>query len=129
MTVVILRKQRLLCRGIPLAWPVAHEAQIERRFQVAVEVVGGDQLLQRHRRQRGERPRLGPHHDRELLPRAAANGSELLDVGGGDLLRRVGVALDVALRAVPQPPFQLIRIRPGHLGEMKRESVAQVVRT
>jgi hypothetical protein len=65
MTVVILRKQRLLCRGIPLAWPVAHEAQIERRFQVAVEVVGGDQVLQRHRNRFVKTPGFGRAQHRE----------------------------------------------------------------
>src|SRR3712207_7373484 len=40
----------------------------------------------------------------------------------------VGVALDVALRAVAQPPFQLVGVGARHLGEVEGEGVAQVVR-
>ena len=47
---------------VQLSRPVAHEAQIQRPFQMAVEVVGRDELLQRHGRQGAEGARLDPHH-------------------------------------------------------------------
>ena len=60
--------------------------------------------------------------------RVRVGNSEILDVAGGNLLRRVGVALNVALRAAPQSPLQLVGIRPGDLRQVEGEGMAQVVR-
>ena len=46
---------------------VAHEAEIERALQMAVEVVRGNEVLQRDRRERGKDAGLRPHHDALLL--------------------------------------------------------------
>ncbi len=62
----------------------------------------------------------GPCND----PRAL----ELLDVGGRDRLGWVRVALDVALRAVAEPPLQLVGIGPGGRREPEGEGVAQIMR-
>ncbi len=48
--------------GVGLADQIADEAQVERALQVPVEVVRRDEVLQRHGRQRSERPLLGSHH-------------------------------------------------------------------
>jgi hypothetical protein len=61
------------------------------------------------------------HTQREI------EGSELLDVGGGDLFRGVGVALDIALRAVTEPSLQLVGIRTSRLREVEGEGVTQIM--
>ena len=79
--------------------------------------------LQRWKRRKGSRAGL-------LESRVRGAGrpfSELLDVAGGHGLGRVGVALDVALRAVAEPALQLVGIGTGHLGQVEGEGVAQVV--
>jgi hypothetical protein len=48
--------------GAALAQPVADEVEVERAFEVAVAAVGRDQVGQRHRRQRGDRPLVRSHH-------------------------------------------------------------------
>ena len=53
----------------------------------------------------------------EVLP------SEFFDVAGGDGLRWVGVALDIALGAVAQPSLQLVGVGARHLGQVEGESV------
>ena len=45
----------------------------------------------------------------------------------GDLFRGIGVALDVALRAVAQATLQLVGIGARHLGEVEREGMAEIV--
>src|SRR4028119_1741702 len=42
--------------GVELTHQIAHEAEVERPLQMAVEVFWGDKVLQRHRGQRIERP-------------------------------------------------------------------------
>jgi hypothetical protein len=92
---------------------------------VSVEGVGRQQIVERALTEPGEAPRPGPHHG--LTPRRATL-SELLDLAGGDVLGRVGVALDVPLRALAEPAFQLVGAGTGHLGDVEGEGVAQVVR-
>lgn len=49
---------------------------------------------------------------------------EPLDVTRGDGFRRVGVALDVSLRAVSQPSFELVGVGAGGAGELEGEGMA-----
>ncbi len=53
--------------------------------------------------------------------------SHLFDVAGGDVFGRVGVAGDVALRAVAEASFEFVGVGVGGLGELERERVAEVV--
>jgi hypothetical protein len=53
------------------------------------------------------------------FPRWSIRFSQLLDRGGGDLLRWVRVAPDIPLRAKTERPLQFIRIRPDALANWK----------
>src|SRR5574341_2446787 len=53
--------------------------------------------------------------------------SKLLDVSRRHILRRVGVTLDVALRAVAQPPLQFVGIGVRSLRQLEGKRMAQVV--
>jgi hypothetical protein len=50
---------------VALLCPVTDEAEVELGFQVAVEVVGGDQVLQRHRNRFVKTPGFGRAQHRE----------------------------------------------------------------
>ena len=50
-----------------------------------------------------------------------------VDVLGGHHLRPIRVALDVALRAMPQAALQLVRVSAGDQRQLEGEGVAQVM--
>ena len=53
--------------------------------------------------------------------------SQLLEVAGGDVLGRLGVAVDVALGLVAEATFEFVGVAAGGRGEREGERVAQVV--
>lgn len=73
------------------------------------------------------------HRRRPILPaqlgenRARIHRLELLDVGGSNVLGGIGIALDVALGAMTQPPLQLIGIGASHCRKMERERMPEIV--
>src|SRR5262249_15233749 len=48
--------------GVAVLHQIAHEVEVEDAVEVAVEVVGQHQVVQRHTRERGEEPRFRTHH-------------------------------------------------------------------
>src|SRR5262249_22765166 len=62
-------------RRIAVLHRVAHEGEIEHTVQVAVDVVGGDMLLQRDTRQRSEQARFGAHHETTSMGRLLSRGA------------------------------------------------------
>src|SRR5215211_1635550 len=56
------------------------------------------------------------------------SSSELFDVAGGHGLGRVGVTLDVPLRAVAETALQLVGVGARHLGQVEGEGMAEVMR-
>jgi hypothetical protein len=58
---------------------------------------------------------------------AEPRGLQVLDVAGGDVLWRVGVAVDVTLGLVAEPALEFVGVAAGGLGERERERVPQVV--
>jgi hypothetical protein len=52
--------------GVAIPRQIVHEGEIEHAVQVAVEVVGRDELLKRHQRERSEQLRFRAHHGRPL---------------------------------------------------------------